>query len=65
MTCGGCQGLGAHSPRCSTQPGYRWRIAYDMADELGDIIGSSDIEAANRAYAIAGLMKKKWREANG
>lgn len=65
MGCGGCKGLGAHSPRCHTQPGYLWRIRYELADSLGDMIGAHDIEAANMAYTIAAKMKKKWLEAQG
>ena len=61
--CGGCQGLGAHSPRCHEQPGWLWRRLYDRADSLGDAIGPNDIAAANLAYTIAARMKQKWSEA--
>lgn len=60
--CGGCLGLGAHSRRCRTQPGWFWYRLQDMADELGDLIGSNDPEAANMAYAVAGRMKAKAEE---
>jgi len=63
--CGGCQGLGAHSPRCFRQPGWRWKTAYDIADELGDLIGVHDSELANAAYALAGQLKKRWRDEKG
>jgi len=42
-----------------------WRIRYELADSLGDMIGAHDIEAANMAYTIAAKMKKKWLEAQG
>jgi hypothetical protein len=35
--CGGCRGLGGHSPRCVTQPGWRWRKAADGAESIGDL----------------------------
>lgn len=57
--CGGCKGLGAHSPRCHTQPGYFWRRLADDAESLGDNIGSNDYEAANTAYALAGRFRKR------
>ena len=57
--CGGCDGLGAHSRRCRTQPGWFWERLYDQADSLGDLIGSNDPESANMAYAIAARMKAK------
>lgn len=57
--CGGCTGQGAHSRRCRTQPGWLWERLYDQANELGDLIGSNDPEAANMAYAIAGRMRAK------
>lgn len=62
-SCGGCEGLGAHRRTCPTQPGWNWARLYMIADELGDSIGSNDIEAANMAYAIAGRMKKRWLDA--
>jgi hypothetical protein len=37
--CGGCRGLGGHSPRCVTQPGWRWRKAADGAESIGDLVG--------------------------
>ena len=58
-TCGGCQGLGAHSPRCPTQPGHRWRRLADQAKSLGDQIGPKDPEAANHAYWIADRMRQR------
>lgn len=57
--CGGCAGQGAHSRRCRTQPGWMWHRLTDMADGLGDFIGSNDPEAANMAYSIAGRMRAK------
>ena len=61
--CGGCQGLGAHSPRCRTRPGFIWKILADKAEGLGDTIGANDYEAANTAYGLAGRFKKRWEEA--
>lgn len=62
--CGGCKnpGHGAHSRRCRTNPGWMWLRLQDMAEDLGDYIGSNDPEAANMAYAIAGRMKRKAAE---
>lgn len=57
--CGGCKGQGAHSRRCRTQPGWMWWRMQDMAEDLGDFIGSNDVVAANLAYAIAGRMQVK------
>lgn len=64
MNCGGCKGLGAHSPRCPTQPGWQYKVMADQAESLGDRIGANDPGLANMAYHIAGAMKKKWREAS-
>lgn len=61
--CGGCKGVGAHSRRCRTQPGWNWHRLEDLAERLGDSIGSSDPEAANMAYTIQGRMKARAREA--
>ena len=60
--CGGCKGPGAHSRRCRTKPDWMWQRLADAAGDLGDFIGSSDVESANMAYAIAGRMKAKCRE---
>ena len=57
--CGGCRGMGAHSPRCHTQPGHLWRKLSDMAEGLGDQIGSNDVELANEAYSLASELRKK------
>ena len=57
--CGGCKGQGAHSRRCRTNPGWFWYRLEDKAEELGDLIGSNDPEAANMAYAIAGRMRAR------
>jgi hypothetical protein len=60
VDCGGCQGKGAHSPRCHQQPGWLWRRLYARADSLGDAIGPNDIEAANLAYSLAARLKQNW-----
>ena len=57
--CGGCKGQGAHSRRCRTNPGWFWYRLQDQAEDLADMIGSNDPEAANMAYAIAGRMKAR------
>lgn len=57
--CGGCKGLGAHSRRCRTQPGWFWHRLQDMAEELADLIGSNDVECANAAYHIATCMRAR------
>ncbi|QXG07417.1 hypothetical protein RitSun_47 [Mycobacterium phage RitSun] len=62
--CGGCEGSGAHSPRCITQPGSVWRRLADQAEALGDVIGSNDAEAANTVYRLAGRFMKKWEDAS-
>lgn len=62
--CGGCEGLGAHSSRCSTRPGFLWRRLADDAESLGDHIGSNDPGSANMAYSISARMRQKWIEAS-
>ena len=62
MWCGGCEGLGAHSPRCTTQPGWHWRRLADQAEGLGDNIGANAPELANAAYALAGALRRKTKE---
>lgn len=61
--CGGCQGLGAHSRRCPTQPGWHWCKLADEAEHLGDMIGSNDPGLANMAYTIEAGMRARWRAA--
>lgn len=61
-SCGGCQGLGAHSPRCSTQPGAMWFVLSDMASSLGDAIGSNDPGLANVAYNLAYRLTLRGKE---
>ena len=63
MTCGGCQGLGKHSPRCDTQPGWHWRILADQAMNLADDIGPNHPALANQAYELADDLLQKAREA--
>lgn len=57
--CGGCQDKGAHTRRCRTQPGWLWFRLQDIADELGDLIGSNDPQSSNMAYSIASRMRAK------
>lgn len=61
--CGGCSGLGAHSPRCRTMPGAHWKRLADQAGSLGDAIGASDTAAANTAYDLAARFTSNWRKA--
>lgn len=65
LICGGCVGLGAHSPRCMTQPGSLWYRLYKQADSLGDAIGPNDMEAANEAWGMAAKFKHRWEEERG
>lgn len=58
--CGGCEGLGAHSPKCFTQPGYLWRRYADGLKALAVEIGSNDVRAANQLYALEGEMRDRW-----
>lgn len=60
--CGGCKGQGAHSRRCRTNPGWFWHRLEDVAEGLGDAIGSNDPASANMAYAIQGRMKARANE---
>ena len=60
--CGGCRGMGRHHSTCPRTVAWRWKTAYDIADELGDLIGAHDTDLANMAYALAGQLKKRWRE---
>lgn len=58
-SCGGCEGQGAHSPRCHTQPGWLYRRLADQAEKLGDAIGPNDYDAANTAWALAARLRKQ------
>ena len=52
--CGGCQGLGNHRRLCPHHPDYHpWRRLAQMAEDIGDTIGSNDPGLANRAYDLA------------
>lgn len=63
LECGGCQGLGAHRRHCPHNPDYTpWRELADKAETLGDRIGSNDMGAANRCYAVAGRMRARHDE---
>ncbi|AXQ64787.1 hypothetical protein SEA_LEROY_85 [Gordonia phage Leroy] len=58
-SCGGCEGKGAHSPRCRTQPGWFFRRLADQAAALGDAIGPNDYDAANTAWVLAARLRKQ------
>ena len=52
--CGGCQNLGAHRRHCPHHPDYHpWQRMADMAEEIGDVIGSNDVGIANTAYQLS------------
>ena len=55
--CGGCRNLGAHSPRCHTQSGYRWVRWADIAESLGDQIGPNDMKLSTMAWVLAGELR--------
>lgn len=53
--CGGCAGLGAHSPCCPTQPGWAWRRAADAADHAAS--GATPSQQ-NEAWAVAATCRR-------
>ena len=57
MTCGGCQGLGAHTRWCREVVGYLPSVLGPLSEHIenaGDLIGSNDTGLANRLYRVAG-----------
>lgn len=57
MTCGGCQGLGAHIRWCPEVVGYLPSVLGPLSERIenaGDLIGSNDMGLANRLYGVAG-----------
>ena len=61
--CGGCQGLGNHRRLCPHHPDYHpWRRLAQMAEDIGDTIGSNDPGLANRAYDLAGRINALVRD---
>lgn len=57
--CGGCRGIGAHRRYCPRNPDYHpWRRLADMAESIGDTIGSNEPGIANRAYFLAGAIRE-------
>jgi hypothetical protein len=59
VTCGGCEGKGAHQKYCVKHPNYHpWRRLADQAENIGDTIGSNDPGVANRAYFLAGEIRR-------
>lgn len=61
--CGGCNGEQRHRKHCRRNPDYDWRMEIaDSAENLGDRIGPSNFEAANLAYACAGVLRQESRE---
>lgn len=57
--CGGCEGLGAHSPRCTTRPGWRFRRWADEVGTLADEIGANDPVASNGLYAVRAVLLER------
>lgn len=56
--CGGCQGKGAHARHCTRNPAYSYaRELADEAENLGDLIGPSNMAAANACYRASGLLR--------
>jgi hypothetical protein len=56
--CGGCRGIGSHRRFCPHHPDYHpWKQLAQMAEDIGDRIGSNDTGLANRAYALSGAIK--------
>lgn len=56
--CGGCQNIGSHRRHCPRNPDYHlWKKLAEMAEDIGDRIGSNDCGLANRAYALSGAIK--------
>lgn len=61
--CGGCKRIGAHRRHCVHNPTYTlWRELADAAKNLGDRVGSNNMEAANHLYRAAGLLMQQHRE---
>ena len=60
-TCGGCKGLGSHQRWCPESVGriasMRGRQA-QVAEDLGDVVGSNHFRAANLLYQAAALLKE-------
>lgn len=55
--CGGCRGLGSHRRLCPRNPDYHpWKRLAQMANDIGDSIGSNDPGLANRAYQLGALI---------
>lgn len=64
--CGGCAGLGAHRRWCPVDVGER--AAYygqlsETAENLGDRIGPNDMGAANMAWQLAAILRKRAQDA--
>lgn len=60
--CGGCRGEGAHWRWCPQVVGFaasQYGQMSEQAEDLGDRIGANDPVLANRAYALAGGLKRK------
>lgn len=58
--CGGCQGLGAHTLECRDPIGY----LAQMAESIGDQVGSNNPALANQAYALATRILKLKKDDN-
>ena len=60
--CGGCDGLGSHRRWCPYAVGetaaYFGQLS-ERADSLGDAIGPNDMGAANMAWQVAAILRKR------
>ena len=60
MTCGGCQGLGAHTRWCREVVGYLPSVLGPLSERIenaGDTVGSNDTELANLLYVAASNLR--------
>lgn len=60
--CGGCQGIGRHRRWCPAVVGESASevgTLAELAESLGDRIGSNDPGAANMAYRLSGRLRRQ------
>ena len=64
--CGGCAGLGSHRRWCPYAVGetaaYFGQLS-ERADSIADAIGPNDMGAANMAWQVAAILRKRAEEA--
>lgn len=56
QTCGGCDGLGGHSPRCPQSPGWVWRRLAAEAERIA-LHEAATPDEQNVAWAAEGWCK--------